>query len=86
MNEFKRQVYLEDSFESMHKLKPEVHYQRVDRNNYKIKLKHGKKEVILSEKMKDGLTAEATLEYNGEVTAFRSYYDAELAATAILKG
>lgn len=84
--DFERAEHLERAFNEMHKIKPQVSIKRIDNNKYEVQLKHKGREVVLSERMKDGLTQEALLEFGGEVRSFKRYYDAELAATAILKG
>ena len=83
---FIRQVHLEKAFDEMHKLKPEVGLKRINNSKYSVSLKHRGREVVLTEQMKDGMTDLVTLEFSGEVKTFKRYYDAELAATAILKG
>ena len=86
MNEFTRQTMLEDSFNEMHKIKPEVHYQRLDKDSYNIKLIHKGKEAIIKEVMEHGFPKFVTLEIDGVVKDFKFPYQAENEAVRILKG
>ena len=84
-NEWSRQTMLEETFLDMRGIKPEIYYQRTSGNSYRIKLNYNDKEVILKEVLENGLTKEATMEYDGIATLFKSMYDAETEATRILK-
>ena len=85
MSDFTRQTMLEDVFNDMYGIKPEVYYQRIDRNTYKIKLVYNGKEAILTEIMENGLTKTATLEYIGAVKNHKSMYNAEKEAVEFLR-
>lgn len=87
MNEvFIRQTKIEDAYEDMHGIKPEVSYLRQDPNCYHVKLKFKNKEVIITEILDRGLTKKVTLEYEGKTEDFKHVYDAELRANDLMKG
>ena len=83
---WQRQTMLEDAFLDMHKIKPEVYYQRINRNTYKIKLVYSNKEAILMEVLKNGLPDVVTMEYGGETKNYKCMYDAEMDAVSKFKG
>jgi capsule polysaccharide modification protein KpsS len=85
MNEFSRQTRLEDNFEDMHKIKPQIYYLRINKNQYKIKLTLGNKQAIITEIMEGGLPKTVTLEYDGIIENFKFPIEAERRATEILR-
>ena len=68
----------------MHKIKPEVYYQRINKTSYQVKLKKGNNEFVITEYLKDGLPEKVTLEHNGETKILKSVYEAELEANKIM--
>ncbi len=84
MNE-KRMSHMESSFKDLHGIKPNVFHETVDHNSYKIRLKYGKNEVTLQETIERGLTKKCDLTFNGVTQEFKSVYEAEQAATKLLK-
>jgi len=85
MSDWVRKSNLEDAFQEMHGIRPQVYYRYVDRNTYQIKLIKSGKEIILQDQMKNGLTRVATVEYNGTTHDKKCIYDAEVEATKIFK-
>jgi len=86
MNEFVRNIVIEDNFEKMHSIKPEVYYQIIDKNSYKVKLVYGGKEAIIWELMERGYPKSVTLEIDGIIKDFKFPYLAENEAVRIFKG
>jgi len=84
-NSWIRVEQIDETYQEMYGIKPEVHTLRVDGKTFQTKLKLGEKEIILTEILEHGLTKEATMEYNGERFSFKRVIDAELAANNILK-
>lgn len=85
MNNWIRRPELDDSFNDMHGIRPQVSYLRENRNRYNIKLVSGGKEVVITEVMDKGLTSYVSLRSGDETKCFNSVYDAEVYATHILR-
>lgn len=86
MSEWIRRPELDDAFNDMHKIKPQVSFLRENRNKYNIKLSLSGKEVVISETMDRGLTSFVSLRYEGETKSFGSMFEAEQYASQILRG
>jgi hypothetical protein len=87
MNEWVRHVNIEESFESLHNVKPQVYVgSPVERNINKVKLVNGLKEAFITEKLEKGLTKYAELICEGIQESFSRVYDAEVRAKELLYG
>ena len=84
MNNYVALPEISEVFEELHGLKPQVYQQRINATNINTKIVVGKKEIILTEVLKRGLTKDAFLTYEGKTQRFDSVYKAEQAATKIL--
>jgi len=84
--EFIRREELEDAFLDMHGFKPKVERMRISGNEYSIRISYNGKVVILTERLEKGLTKDASAEYSGDTTGFKSMYAAECFASGILRG
>lgn len=82
--EFKRKENLEKAYKELHGIKPKVYKKILSRNGYSIKIEMNKKEAILTEFMKDGLTDHVVLECGGNVYSMNSMYEAEKKANELL--
>jgi len=87
MNEqWVRSPKIEDSYNELHHITPQVYFFiPQSRGVNKVKLVFGGKEILLTERLENGLTKDATLEYNGEKYLYTKVIDAEQAATKILR-
>jgi hypothetical protein len=85
MSEYIRQTSLEEAFNEMHGIKPVVYFERINNNEYKVKLVFNQKEVILTEVMEKGLTKDVVLEFLDTVEQLKSMYDAEVKAVKLLR-
>jgi len=83
--EWIRNPAVEDVYKEMHKIKPEVYYNRIDDNCYQVKIKKDGKEFIITEHLKNGLPESVTLEHNGEVKECKRVYNAELEINKMLE-
>jgi len=86
MNEWVRSPKIEDSYEELHKFRPEVYFSIPQiRGVNKVKISHGGKEVVMTETLDKGLTKEASVEFNGNKTLYKSVYEAELEINKLLR-
>ncbi len=83
---WERKPMLDDVYNEMHGIKPEVYYNIINATNYQVKLVKDGKEVILTEQMKGGLPESVTFEYNGEKKEVKRIYNGEVEANKIFKG
>jgi len=84
MNNYIKLPEISEVFEELHGLKPQVYQQRISATDINTKIISGKKEIVLKEVLRRGLTKDAFLTYNGVTTRFNSVYEAEQEATKIL--
>lgn len=85
MSDWTRNIALEDAFEEMHGIRPQVFYMRLSKESYKIRLVNGDITVELQEVMDKGLTEDVTLFHNGLSKGYKNYHAAELEAATILR-
>ena len=85
MSDWIRNENVEVSFKDLHGVKPEVYFfSPVTRGVNKVKISSKGKDIFITETLERGLTKEALLEYNGEITSFKRVFDAEKKAVEIL--
>lgn len=84
-NEWVKRIDLEDAFNVMHKVKPKVEMFKINSSNYKVKLKYQDSEIIIEEKMKNGLTDYVLVQCGSDIKRFSNYFEAEKAASKLLK-
>lgn len=84
-NNFERSLLTEDSYESLHGIKPRIETMVINHKQFIHRIRYKDKEVFLEEILDRGLTKLATLTYGGKVCPFKSVYEAEQAANKILK-
>ena len=85
MNNYVRVTAVEDSFNSLHGINPQI-YQQKDGSEIRNKLILGGKEIILREVIERGLTKDAFLTYAGETFRFDRVFKAEEEAVKIFRG
>lgn len=85
MSEFVRNERVEDVFNEMHGIKPRIEYNRLSGNVYKVKISLNGKECILTETMKNGLTASVALDTPSGTESHKSMFNAEKRAVEILR-
>ena len=87
MNET-RNPMVEDAFNDMHGIKPEIYYRRINNACYQNRIVYKGKEVIIKETMERGMAKEVLLTYEGKDTMFNNrnspVFTAEKAAVKIL--
>lgn len=86
MNDWVRSPQIEDSYEELHKFRPQVYFAIPQtRGVNKVKIAHGGKEVILTETLDKGMTRDVTIEFDGIKILHKRVYDAELEVNKILR-
>jgi len=84
MSNYIRVTAVEDSFNSLHGINPQIYQERVG-GEINSKLVLGGKEIILREVIERGLTKDAFLTYAGETLRFDRVFKAEEEAVKILR-
>ncbi len=85
-NNWVRSPQLEDSYNDMHKFRPEIYFPvPMTRGINKVKIAYGSKEAIMTETLERGLTKEASVEFDGVKTLHKSVYEAELEINKLLR-
>lgn len=86
MNNWVRSPKIEDSYEELHKFRPEVYLSiPQSRGINKVKIAHGGKEAIMTEVLDKGFTKEASVEFSGNKTLHKSVYEAEVEINKLLR-
>lgn len=86
MNKWIRNEAIDEVYYEMHGIRPEISYDRINRDKYSVKIALGGKEVIITETMENGLTDSVVLESQGIGTeSFKTMYGAETRANEILR-
>jgi hypothetical protein len=94
MNEWIRVKELEESFQTLHRIKPIIYKPKLNVLNFNtVKLEQKGKTVILTEELQNGLTKQVILEVNGNTIQFNNksikpeplMYEAECEAVKIFK-
>ena len=86
MNNWVRSEKIEDSYEELHNFRPQVYFSiPQSRGINRVKIAHGGKEAIMTEALEKGLTKNATVEFNGNITLHKSVYEAEQEINKLLR-
>lgn len=76
---------VEESFQDLHGIKPQIYCEIISNNDVVNRLVYGGKEIVLREVIERGLTKDAFLTYNGETKRFDRVFEAEQEAVKILR-
>lgn len=84
-NIFVRRLDLDNSFESLHKVRMNVSVNFISASKYTVRLDKGNRHVLITETMDKGTTKDVILKHNNNEINCKSVFEAEKLAVELLK-